>query len=311
MDLRILRSFMAVAEEKSFTRAAQRLNIAQPPLSRQIQQLEAEFGASLFDRSSRPLSLTPTGKLVFDQAQALLNQVNVMHDTIIRAINTEKRPFSVGFVSSIMFTRLPSIIRDFRQSTQNIELTLTELVTMEQIEALKDGRIDVGFGRLRIEDSAIRRVVMRNERLIVALPERYAPADLHTSLSLHEVARWPLILYPRQPRPSYLDQVQALLHDYDIIPRTVYEVRELQIAIGLVAAEEGVCIVPDSVRRLQVEGVRYYELAEDAFSPIIMSYRARDNSSELISMIESLSRLYSQWGYDIPGPLRLSESTRS
>jgi DNA-binding transcriptional LysR family regulator len=132
-------------------------------------------------------------------------------------------------------------------------------------------------------------------------------AQSEQPLSLHALAGEAMILYPRQPRPSYADQVSRILQDHGIRVRVAHEARELQIAIGLVAAEEGICIVPESVRKSQMDGVRYCEIAETATSPIIMSYRAGDSSPELAMMAEVIQRMYEKWGYEAPeGVLRLA-----
>jgi len=112
-----------------------------------------------------------------------------------------------------------------------------------------------------------------------------------------------MTLYPRAPRPGYADQVIALFHDRGIEPRIAHEARELQIAVGLVAAEEGVCIVPVSVQKSRVEGVRYKRLAEPATSPIIMSHRQGDKMPELGVMADVIARMYQIWGYDVPDAL--------
>lgn len=300
MDLRQLRYFVTVVEERNFTRAAERLHIAQPPLSRQIQQLEAEIGAELIDRTSRPLRLTEIGRLVYEQAHQLLGRMAEMRDMVSRAVVSEKRRFVIGFVASTIYARLPPLIREFRASARNVELSLVELVTLEQLAALKDGRIDVGFGRIRFDDEAVKRIVLREERLIAAIPTAHLDASPNEPISLHDLARRPLILYPRQPRPSYADQVIGLFHDHGLEPHISHEARELQIAIGLVAAEEGVCVVPESVRKSQVDGVSYVELVEPAASPLIMSYRNGDHSPELRLMADVIARMYSSWGYDVP-----------
>ncbi|NMN04762.1 DNA-binding transcriptional LysR family regulator [Novosphingobium sp. SG916] len=300
INLRQLRYFVAVAEERNFTRAADRLHIAQPPLSRQIQQLEAEIGAPLFDRAARPLRLTPVGRLVFEQATQLLGRMGEMRDMVARAVKAEQRRFAIGFVASTIYARLPPLIREFRRRAPQVDLSLGELVSLDQIAALKEGRIDVGFGRIRFEDDAVRRIVLREERLVVAIPAEHRLATATTPLSFDELSGEPLILYPREPRPSYADQVLSLFRDRGISPRIAHEARELQIAIGLVAAEEGLCIVPESVRKSLIDGVTFHDLAEPATSPIIMSHRAEDHTPELALMAEIVARMYSLWGYAVP-----------
>jgi DNA-binding transcriptional LysR family regulator len=300
LDLRQLRYFVTVANEGNFTRAAERLHIAQPPLSRQIQQLEEEVGAQLIDRAARPLRPTPVGRLFYEQAVQLLGRAEEMRAMMGRALSSEKRHCVIGFVASTIYARLPALIREFRAAAPDIQLNLVEMVSLDQIAALKEGRIDIGFGRIRFDDPAVRRVILREEELIAALPASHKLADAEAPLPLADIADEPLILYPREPRPSYADQVISLFRDNGFTPHIAHEARELQTAIGLVAAEEGVCIVPDSVRRSRVEDVRYRPLAERATSPIIMSHRIADRSPPLLLMADLIARKYAEWGYEVP-----------
>lgn len=303
MDLRQLRYFVTVADERNFTRAAERLHIAQPPLSRQIQQLEATLGTSLFDREARPLRLTSMGRLFYEQASQVLFRVDEMRSMMARAIASDKRRFIIGFVASTIYARLPGLIRQFRLHAPEVELRLVEIGSIEQISALKDGKIDVGFGRIRFEDPAVRRTVLRDERLVAVVPTTHPLASL-ARVSLSQLATDPLILYPRAPRPSYADQVLSIFHDYGLQPRVSHEVRELQIAVGLVAAEEGISLVPESVRQGRSEDVRYLDLQEKPTSPIIMSHRISDRSDELQLMGKVIADTYSDWGYAVPDGLR-------
>lgn len=300
MDLRQLRYFMMVAHERNFTRAAERLHIAQPPLSRQIQQLEAELGTTLFDRDARPLRLTDTGRLFYDQASQVLGRVEDMRAMIARAVATQKRRFVIGFVASTMYARLPGLIREFRKAAPDVDLNLVEMGSIDQIAALKEGMIDVGFGRIRFEDPAVRRTVLRDERLVVAVPITH-PFTLATGpIPLSRIAAEPQILYPRAPRPSYADQVLSLFHDNGLEPTIAHEARELQIAVGMVAAEEGICIVPESVHQSRTDDVRYLDIAEPLSSPVILSHRLGDVSPELALMASVIDKTYRQWGYAVP-----------
>jgi len=303
MDLRQLRYFVAVANERNFTRAAERLHIAQPPLSRQIQQLEAEFGAELIDRGARPLALTAAGRLLHEQAVQVLGRIDEIKQMVGQAIMLERRRFVIGFVSSTIYARLPPLIREFRAAAPDVDLTLVELVSLEQIAALKEGRIDIGFGRVRFEDDAVRRTILREEPLVAAVPASHHLARHDGPLSLAQIAREPLIVYPRTPRPSYADQVIAIFHDRGLEPRIAQEARELQIAIGLVAAEEGICIVPETVQKSRIDDVCYKPLSEAATSPIIMSHRVADTSPDIALMARIILRMYASWGYAQPDGL--------
>ena len=303
IELRHLRYFVAVAEERNFTRAAERLHIAQPPLSRQIQQLEEVLGVQLFERNTRPLRLTDTGRFFYTHALQLLAQTTEL-EAMTRRVAKIERKMSVGFVGSTLYGMLPRIIRRFRTEHPDIEMSLHEMSTMDQIKALKEGRIDVGFGRIRHDDPAVRRVVLREERMIVALPLGHHLASGHATLSLHDLVEESLIIFPKAPRPSFADQVLAAFHDRALKPRRLHEVRELQIALGLVAMGEGISVVPSSVYGLKRDDVSYVELDDPSLvSPIIMSMRMLDESEDLREMQAMIYRLYEELGipYNPPG----------
>lgn len=218
------------------------------------------------------------------------------------AASSEKQRFVMGYVASTIYARLPDLVREFRRSAPDVELTLLESTTLDQISALKEGRIDVGFGRIRSEDSVITRVILREERLIVALPMHHRLAKSDDPISLQDLAEEPQIVYPRSPRPSYADQVISIFRDNGIEPRVIHEARELQIAVGLVAAEEGLAVVPESVRFARNHDLVFRDLIEPATSPIIMSYRTNDQSTELDLMKKIIAKTYASWGYNIPAP---------
>jgi len=296
MELRHLRYFVAVADEKNFTRAAARLNIAQPPLSRQIQQLEDELGVVLIEKGSRPLRLTEAGKFFHAHAQELLDKA-VDLKAMTQRVGKLDRKFAIGFVASTLYGLLPEIVRRFRGRYQTLDISFHELTTVEQLQALKDGRIDVGFGRLKSEDPAIRRIVLREEPLIVALPVGHRLTAVERPLTLSEVAQEPLLVYPRQPRPSFADQVLAIFRDRMVAPHKVIEVRELQIAIGLVGAGQGVAIVPKSLQGMVRTDVVYRALDDRlAVSPIIFSVRQMDRSPELVNMLDVIYEIYDEMG---------------
>ena len=163
-----------MARERNFTRAAEMLHIAQPPLSRQIQQLEDELGVTLIERGSRPLRLTDAGRLLYEQAVQVLERVEEMKAITQRLHEVERPRFRIGFVPSTLYARLPELIRRYRAARPGVELTLLELTTLEQIAALKEGRIDVGYGRIPFDDPAIERMLLRNERLTAALPSGHS-----------------------------------------------------------------------------------------------------------------------------------------
>ncbi|WP_298167387.1 LysR family transcriptional regulator [Novosphingobium sp.] len=286
MDLRRLRYFVAVARERNFTRAAQLLNMAQPPLSRQIRLLEEEVGAELVDRSSRPLKLTEAGRLLHEQAVQVLAGMEQIQSMVGRLSDQGGRRFVIGFVGSTLYGLLPQVIRRFREESISADVSLLECSSVEQITALKEGRIDVGFGRLRVEDPAVRRIVLADEPLVAAVPADHHLVSVGRAVHLSELLVEPLIVYPRPARPSYADQVLGVIHDLGLTPAKIMEVRELQTAIGLVAAYAGFAVVPESVQRLRRDDVRYLPLADrGARSPIMMVHRSGDVTPELATLI--------------------------
>jgi LysR family transcriptional regulator, benzoate and cis,cis-muconate-responsive activator of ben and cat genes len=297
LESRQLRYFVTVARERNFTRAAEKLHIAQPPLSRQIQQLEDEFGVALFDRGSRPLVLTDAGRLLFEQATQVLDRMDEMKAMMGRLHEAARVRFSIGFVASTLYGYLPEVIRRYRAARPGVELSLLELTTMEQVAALKEGRIDVGFGRISYNDPNIEDTLLRNERLAAALPLSHPLASRTGQIRLEELAGCALVVYPKAPRPSYADQVLALFRERDIKPVAVHEVRELQTALGLVAADSGVCLVPASVERLRRDNVVYRPLQEtSAVSPVVMKTRKGDRSPELGLILRLIRAMYRKEG---------------
>lgn len=296
MELRHLRYFVAVAEERNFSRASERLHIAQPPLSRQIQQLEEMIGVALLVRGSRPLQLTEAGRFFYGHAVQLLAQ-SAEVVSMTRRIGQIERKFSIGFVGSTLFGFLPEVVRRFKTAHPTTEVTLHEMTTMEQVEALKEGIIDVGIGRIRHEDPNIRRILLREEALIAALPMGHPMAFLDRGLYLRELVNDTVIVFPKTPRPSFADQVLSAFHDRGLALGATLEVRELQVALGLVAAGMGVTVVPKSVLGLKRGDVCYKMMDEPRLvSPIIMSIRALDHSDDIQSLLKLIYGLYRSEG---------------
>lgn len=286
MELRHLRYFATVASEGNFTRAAEHLGISQPPLSRQIRDLEFELGVELLDRRSRPIRLTEPGRIVYEHSVQIIAGMDQLRTAIGQFASARQRRFVIGVVGSIMHGALPDMIRQFRTSSADVEVVLVELTTVEQVAALKGGRIDAGLGRVRIDDPAIRREILFNEPLVAALSSVDPLATDGAAVPLAALMDRTVIIYPSQPRPSYADQLLSLFRDHGCSPRKTVEVREVQTALGLVASGSGCAIVPQSMRHLQREDIVYRSLVEEAVSPIIISQRAGDISESTKLFLE-------------------------
>lgn len=296
MDLRQVRYFVAVAETRNFTRAAERLHIAQPPLSRQIQSLEQELGVELLKRDSRPLQLTEAGRIFYEQSIQLLLRVEQMKASTVQVAYGQRQVLQIGFVASTLYGGLPLLLRQLRRLHPELDVRLVELTSVQQIAALKSGRIDMGLGRIRINDRGVDRIVLREERLVLAMHPDFALAHNSAPITLQAVEGQNLIVYPNAPRPSFADHILSLLNDYGVRPAEVQEVRELQTALGLVSAEMGICIVPAAAR---IRSELVYRSIEDerATSPIILSHRVNDRSW----YIEEVKRLITDIYADNPG----------
>jgi DNA-binding transcriptional LysR family regulator len=250
----------------------------------------------LIEKGSRPLRLTEAGQFFLAHARPLLDQVRDLK-TMTQRVGKLERTLSVGFVASTLYGLLPDIIRRYRERHPEVEVTLHEMTTIEQLKALKEGTIDVGFGRLKSEDPSIRRILLREERMVVAVWPGHRLAERMGSVRLMELINDPLLVYPKAPRPSFADQVLAAFNEANLTPDHVTEVRELQIAMGLVAAGQGIAIVPESVQGMHHRHVVYRALEDKhAFSPILFSVRHMDRSPELQNMLAAVYSIYDDMG---------------
>lgn len=289
VEFRQLRYFRQVATELSFTRAAESLNMAQPPLSRQIKLLEEELGVDLFERVGRGIRMTEAGRYFLMQTDNLTEKLDEIIKATQRIGRGEKRRFGLGFVPSTLYGFMPQFIGRLRELDDQVDIGLFEMTTLQQFDALKTGRIDIGVGRIMLDDDEVERVILRNEGIAVALPVHH-PLSNRSTLTLKDVVNEPLILYPARPRPSYADQVWAMFRNQGQTPVVIQEVNELQTAIGLVAAGVGAALVPESVRGLHRNDVTYAYLDEPGFTtPIILSWRKKDASIFLKDVV-SLAR---------------------
>lgn len=296
MELRHLRYFVTVAEELNFGRAAERLYISQPPLSRQIHQLEAEVGTPLFTRSNRSVELTDAGLAFLKDARSILGDVDSAVQNTRRIGRGEKGWFGVGFVPSAIYDVVPTILRRFREQYPDVELVLRELPGTEHWKALRDKQIHVGFLRLPLEENGIQHEPIARDTLMIALPSYHRMASCQ-SLDLKEMAHESFILFPNQPESHFAEYIIQICRDAGFEPNVVQKTGEIQTAVSLVAAGIGVVIVPSSARNLRREGVIYRPIKDPAPTiELTMSYRKDDPSSILPNFIKIAREFSSQKG---------------
>ncbi|GAB2892427.1 LysR family transcriptional regulator [Paralcaligenes sp. KSB-10] len=285
MELRQIRYFQCVAEELSFTKAAARLHMAQPPLSRQIRQLEQELGAELFERLGRSIRLTDAGRFFLDQVSQVSRRLEDIAVATRRIAEKRKKWFGIGFVPSTLYGFVPAFVRQVIALDDQFEIGLAEMTTVQQFDALKTGHIDVGVGRILLEDPEIERLVLVDEPLMVVVPRNHR-LSRHARVRLEDILSEPLILYPAKPRPSYADHVVGLLEKHGHVLKIAIETNEMQTAVGLVATGLGITLVPGSVHRLHRDDIDYLALdAPDFTSPIMMSWLKKNDSPFLKEVI--------------------------
>lgn len=265
VELRHLRYFVAVAEELSFTRAAQRLHIAQPPLSTQIRNLETELGVELFDRSRRAIALTGAGEVLLAQARPLLTQVEQTLNATRNAGAGESGRLTIGFIPSASTSALPGHLRAFHDRYPAVELFLRELNPDELVAQLHAGAIDLCFLYLPVDDARLERTVVAREPLVAALPagHRLARGGAGRALRMEQLREQPFVLPARHHMPGLAARVLDACRAAGFEPRAVQrDVWLLQTVLGLVAAGLGVALVPSSVRHLDRTGVAFRRLAD-------------------------------------------------
>lgn len=276
IELRHLRYFIAVAEELHFGRAAQRLGIAQPALSQQIQRLEAEIGAELFHRSRRRVELSAAGAAMLAQSRRALADASGAVDSARRAARGETGLLTVGFIESAAGLVLPRAVRSFRERHPRVELVLRELGVDAQLAGLHSGVIDVAIVRPPVEGEQLRVETVLEEGLVVAVADDHLLAS-RRRVGPRTLAGEPLVLISREVVPGLYDQIVAL-QPGGRAAEIAQEASSIQAVLALVAAGIGVSLLPASVRSLDRRGVVLVDLRPSPRSEMLVAARRGDRS---------------------------------
>ncbi|WP_404386417.1 LysR substrate-binding domain-containing protein [Knoellia locipacati] len=292
MELRHLRYYVAVAEELHFGRAAQRLHMAQPPLSQQIKQLEAEIGVVLLNRSTRRVELTPAGERFLDRARAILADVDHAGDEAQRVAAGEVGRVALGLIGSATYDLLPTIVPALRKACPDIVLDLRgELLTPAQEEGLRDGTLDICILRPPVRDPGLRVRVLRQEPLIAVLPAAHPLAE-RDGIRLEDLRDEPFITYPSRHRSVLHDATFDACQRAGFVPKVVQEVSETSTLVVFVAAGLGVALVPEPVRHLTITGAVYRPLVgEPSFVELAVATRGDERSPHVLRILEALRSL--------------------
>ncbi len=287
-DLRQLGYFVAVADELHFGRASRNLGIAQPALSQQIKRLERSLGLTLFERTRRSVSLTPAGLLLLPEARELLAHAGRLETLIAGIADGRAGRLAVGFVGSAALAHLPGLIARFRDAWPEVELTLNEMSTNEQLRALAAGDVDVGCARIPVEHAGEQAMLLARERLVLAAPEPLG-RDLPDPVPLSALAHAPFIMSPRQLGHSFHDTLLATCLRAGFSPQVVQEAVQMQTIVGLVAAGIGVSLVPESLVNSQRDRVVWRTL-EDAGAHTDLTLIWRNSSLPALQRFLELAR---------------------
>jgi DNA-binding transcriptional LysR family regulator len=262
MDLHELESFVMVAEELHFGRAAARAHVSQPALSQRIRRLEEELGFTLFTRDRRRVELTPAGAVLFQRARRLLADADAMVAAAARVAEGRGGMVRVGYVTSALYGPIPIVMRWLREHEPDIDLALEECKTGRQLELLEQGRIDAGFVHLPDHGAPnFRTRELGREPQVLALPAGHALAATET-VAFAELAGEPIVLFPRELDPDTYDRIVHACATHGFTPNVVQEAPNLQALIGLVASGLGVAFVAASTAAaLQPAGVEFRPLA--------------------------------------------------
>jgi DNA-binding transcriptional LysR family regulator len=289
MELRLLRYFVAVAEELHFTRAARRLNMAQPPLSQQILRLEEELGVPLLARSKRHVELTEPGRQFLASAREILAQVERAADQVRRMGRGEEGRLAIGMVTSVAFEdRWPRLLRAYRALRPAVAITIQEMGGNAQLQALREGRLQVGFLRPPAAHPGLGATPFLREPLVAVLPEEH-PLAGRKRIPLAALAGDTFITIPRSLVQDAPDLVLSACARAGFTPHATQEAMGVQSVMSFVSAGFGVSLLPRTARRLTPGGVVCVALAPPAESVEISAmYRAEHGSPVLAGFLEVL-----------------------
>ena len=288
-SMRDLRAFLVLAEELHFGEAAKRLGVAQPPLSQTIKRLESKIGCVLFERHTRRTELTEAGMAIREAA------IRVMED-LGRAVSDAKRldagesgSLTVGFPTTVAVTILPKILRDFREKNPKIDLRLQEAPSMEQLERIRAGSLDLGFVNESVARPELQLLTVQVEPFDLMLPAKHKLLRRRGPIPVEALSTEGFIMFPRKLGPAFDDRILAICKAGNFTPRVVQEALTWSTIAGLVDANLGVSLVPTSLRRLRVGDVVYRAITPrsiETFTSVV--WRTENRRPALLRFVESV-----------------------
>ncbi|MGN6082581.1 LysR substrate-binding domain-containing protein [Trinickia sp.] len=282
-----IRCFVAVAEELHFSRAAERLNMTQPPLSRQIRLLEHQIGTPLLDRTSRTVRLTAAGRSFLLEAARILRLAEEAAYTARRVAKGETGFLSIGFTAASGYGLLPTLVRLVHEHSPGVALTLKELVSRDQLKALASGQLDIGLLRPHVDSGELETAVLGNEGLVLAIPESEADQwpEHPVAADLHGRA---LLMYSPYEADYFYRLTQAIFDRAGVVPDFVEHVAQIHTMLALVHAGIGAALIPEAATRLRFQGVILRRIETDPPRPVetICAFR-RSNDNPILTIVKT------------------------
>lgn len=289
MDLRHLKYFIAVAEEKNIGRAALRLHISQPPLTRQIQQLEKELGVQLLIRTPRGVELTQAGETFLQEACNIRELVELAVERTRRTGMGKLGRLDIGIFGTGIFSAIPKLLQQFRDTNPDVRVVLHTMSKAEQIEALRQRRISIGFNRMVEPLPDIHSELIMRERLMLAVNDTH-PLSSEKEVSFAELGKQPLVLFPTGARPNFVDRIIELCRSMGFTPDISQIVGDAVTGVALVAGGFGITVVPESAISLAPKGIVYLPFSDNPAATVDLSciYRKEDASPILQSFRQAI-----------------------
>ncbi|EBA06767.1 LysR family transcriptional regulator [Sagittula stellata] len=299
IELRQLRYFLAVAEELNFTRAAEKMGIAQPPLSQQILVLEQQLRVKLLNRSRRHVSLTPEGEAFILYARRIINNTQIAAELVGAIKRGEEGPLSVAAIFSSIYTVVPQLFEAFVAQHPRVRFHLQEMTIGQQLVALREERIDLGILRGPIIHPEIETHTLLEEPFVVVVSKKH-PLAKQTILTADQVLSQPLIRVIPSVNRDYSHQMFSVLANRNTTPNIVHEVSDTHTLLGLVAAGMGISMVPASVRSIHTDQLRYIPLREGTpTSTIQLAWLKDSDSTSLPRLVDVAKGLLFQTDRDL------------
>ena len=287
MDLRQMKYFLALAEELNFGRAAARLHMAQPPLTRQIKALEETLSTALFTRTAKGVELTAAGQALLDEVPNILALASRARERTQRAGQGLIGQMDVGLFGSGVLDVIPRLLAGFHRVRPEVRIVLHNLTKAEQLQALRERRLTIGFNRLVPAEAGLAVQTVLQEKLVVALPDTH-PLCARSEVALHELDGEPMISYPNTPLPGLAQEVANAFHREGLRLNVVQSVEDVLTCVALVAGGFGACVTTQSAMRLRLPGVEYRPLHSPHLRDIELSclYRSDDTSPLLAAFLD-------------------------